>query len=470
MKSLLRILTISLCLLWPSASPLAAQVAPLPLDKPVLRHIYRDSLAASYYQLGRYLEDSCARISEAADCYIACDRLHPRNPVLRGRVNACMAYLCTQQDKNDLALTFNRRSTEAFRRSGDSLYFAYGLLYLSENYSQLGQHHTADSLWHIARTFSLGPAYTARLIELRGAWFYRLQQYDSALTCFLQAADFPRDNESRCYNAMKIMQSYTCLGQETLAFPYAEFIIANSSNPYYTSNAYYTLINYAEATDNVALAATYAHAREDAGRARDQLSGQYSVAVGKCRDYLANPYPNRLRNILLAAAVFVCLALLVLLYVLWHRKRHALMSRDALLLEKDNLIRRQSQSLEDSRHAISHINETLHADRTRDFLLQVQHLRTLFPEPRREWNDYAVLKRDLSPTFLVLCQALERQLPENEIRFCIYSLLYDDIPLSQIAAYLYYSPRGIRTTKGRIAQKLGTTAAALRPTLLSLAV
>ena len=440
------------------------------LNKPIIRYTHRNALAAAYYYLGRSLEDSCTRISEAADCYIACDRLCPRNPVLRGRVNACMAYLCTQQDKNDLALTFNRRSTEAFRRSGDSLYFAYGLLYLSENYSQLGQHHTADSLWHIARTFSLGPAYTARLIELRGAWFYRLQQYDSALTCFLQAADFPRDNESRCYNAMKIMQSYTYLGQETQAFPYAEFIIANSSNPYYTSNAYYTLINYAEATDNVALAATYAHAREDAGRARDQLSRQYSVAVGKCRDYLANPYPNRLRNILLAAAVFVCLALLVLLYVLWHCKRHALMSRDALLQEKDNLIRQQSQSLEDNRHTISHLNETLYADRTRDFLLQVKHLRTVFPEPRKEWNDYATFKHDMSPTFLVLCQTLEQQLPEKEIKFCIYTILYEDVPLAQIADYCYYSPNGIRTTKGRIAQKLGATAASLSSTLLTLAV
>lgn len=440
------------------------------LDRPVTRHLHRDALAAAYYYLGRNLEDNYARISDAADCYIACDRLHPRNPVLRGRVNACMAYLCTQQDRDDLALTFNRRSTEAFRLSGDTLYYAYGLLYLSENYSQLGQHHTADSLWHIAGTYSLGSDYTARLLELRGAWFYQQQQYDSALTCFLQAADFPRDNESRCYNAMKIMQSYISLGEDAQAFPYAEFIVARSSNPYYTSNAYYTLINHAEATNDVALAATYAHAREDAGRERNRLSGQYSVAAGKCRDYLANPHPNRLWNILLAVAVLGCVALLVLLYVLWLRKRHALMSRDALLQEKDNLIRQQSQSLEDNRHTISHISETLHADRTRDFRLQVKHLRTLYPEPRKEWNDYATFKRDLSPTFLTLCQTLEQQLPEKEIKFCIYIILYEDIPLAQIADYLCYSPRGIRTTKGRIAQKLGSTAATLSSTLLTLAV
>lgn len=440
------------------------------LNRPVIRSIHRNTLAAAYYYLGRNLEDNYARISDAADCYIACDRLHPRNPVLRGRVNACMAYLCTQQDRDDLALIFNRRSTEAFRLSGDTLYYAYGLLYLSENYSQLGQYHTADSLWHIACTYSLGAAYTARLLELRGAWFYHQQQYDSALTCFLQAADFPRDNESRCYNAMKIMQSYTCLGQESQAFPYAQFIVTRSSNPYYLSNAYYTLINYAEAANDVALAATYAHAREDAGRERNRLSGQYSVAADKCRDYLANPYPDRLWNILLALAVFGCGTLVVSLYVLWRRKRHDLMSRDALLQEKDNLIQQQSQSLEDNRHTINHIHETLHADRTRDFLLQVKHLRTLFPEPRKEWNDYATFKRDLSPTFLTLCQTLEQQLPEKEIKFCIYTILYEDIPLAQIADYLCYSPRGIRTTKGRIAQKLGSTAATLTSTLLTLAV
>lgn len=55
------------------------------------------------------------------------------------------------------------------------------------------------------------------------------------------------------------------------------------------------------------------------------------------------------------------------------------------------------------------MNEALFADHTEDFMLQVRHLRSVYPEPRKEWNDYTTLKHDLQPTFLPLCHALEQK-------------------------------------------------------------
>ncbi len=116
------------------------------LDKPVTRHLHRNTLAAAYYYMGRNLSTDKA-IPDAAECYIACDRLHPDDPIRRRRVNACMAYICSQQCEDTLALVFNKRAIKAFQEGGSEWLYAYSLLFLSENYSKIGRFHIADSLW-----------------------------------------------------------------------------------------------------------------------------------------------------------------------------------------------------------------------------------------------------------------------------------------------------------------------------------
>lgn len=76
------------------------------LSRPINRHRHRNTLAAAYYYLGRNLS-TCNAIDGAADCYIACDRLHPDDPILRGCVNTCMAYICSQQLEYGIALPFS---------------------------------------------------------------------------------------------------------------------------------------------------------------------------------------------------------------------------------------------------------------------------------------------------------------------------------------------------------------------------
>lgn len=77
------------------------------LNTPAGKRKHHNALAAAYYYLGRNVSANNA-IVEAANCYIACDCLHPDNPVLRGRVNSCMAHCCCRQDK---ALCFYQRSS-----------------------------------------------------------------------------------------------------------------------------------------------------------------------------------------------------------------------------------------------------------------------------------------------------------------------------------------------------------------------
>ena len=96
----------------------ALRLAIRALNKPISKDIHRNALASAYYYMGRNLSNANA-ITEATDCYIACDRLHPDDLILRGRVNACMADICSQQQADSLALIFNNRSTKAFQKSGN---------------------------------------------------------------------------------------------------------------------------------------------------------------------------------------------------------------------------------------------------------------------------------------------------------------------------------------------------------------
>ena len=64
------------------------------LDKPITRKLAREELAKAYYLMGRNLDDYHHNFADAADYYIAADRLKTKDLILRGRINSCMGYIC----------------------------------------------------------------------------------------------------------------------------------------------------------------------------------------------------------------------------------------------------------------------------------------------------------------------------------------------------------------------------------------
>ena len=476
------------------------------LDRPVRRHRYRNALAAAYYYMGRNMSLN-SDYARAADCYIACDRLHPDDPIRRGRVNACMAYICTQQGEDSLALVFYKRSSQAFYASGNSWYYAHSLLNQCRTLLHLHRLGEADSLWHMAKAYRLDSAYEARAIEIRGLYFYEQQRYDSALLYYLQAAKYPADAEYRCYTYMKIARIYESTDMSTQAYPYAEYIVQHSTNPALISNAYYTLINYAEQIGDAALVAAYSHNREDAGREKRALSNRNSAAVEKCRQYLANPYPNRKWHIVVGVAVLLCGILGTAILLLRYRKRKDIKQKDTLirqqhllLREKDMQIQQQciqaeelsaqlqvqkttlqqtrmylqhaEQQLQQQTDALQDLARMVHTSREPEVILQLEHLRIRYPQPDKSWNTYLVLKKDIGHTLLGVCKQLEQKsLSHREITVCICSLIYKSLTLADLAQYLCYSQNSIRTTRTRIAKKLGIDSAArLHEYLMDLAV
>lgn len=477
------------------------------LRKPIARHLHRNTLAAAYYYMGRNLEDNCSLIPDAADCYIACDRLHPDDPIRRGRVNACMAYICSQQAEDSLALVFRQRSTEAFRESGDTARYTYGLLFLSENYCQLGEYQIADSLWREAQTFPLDSAHYACLLETRGICFYDRQQYDSALTCFLQVINVPRGEEYKCFDYMKIAQIYESINKSAQAYPYAEYIVRHSANPYLISNAYYTLIKHAKQAGDIELVATYSHNREDVGREKREMENAYTMAVAKCRDYIVQPHPYRSWKIAVCITILACGLLFLLLLLLQHHKRIALWQRDAQIRAQGMAIARKNMALQDKdavieelktqlqtqttmlqhtaiqlqqaeqqlQHKTSLVQDLVHwvnTQREPEVSLQLEYLQLCYPHPDKRWNTYSVLQKDMGHLLLGVCKHLERKsLSPREITVCMCSLIYTSITLADMAQYLCYSENSIRAIRTRIAKKLGIDSAAkLHKYLMDLAV
>ena len=231
--------------------------------EPYGRLFAREDLVKAYYLLGRNMDDYYHDFSTAADYYIEADRLNTKDPILRGRINSCMGFLCKQDSCFEEALEFYERANEAFYESGDARRYAIGLLSIAEQHINLKEYARADSILQIADNYEIDSAYYAMLLETKGIYFFGLQQYDSALTYLLSIENYPRPIEAKCYSNMKIMQIYVRQKNYILATIYANFIITNTQNPTYRTNAYYVLLKEAEINNNSIELAKYSYLRKD---------------------------------------------------------------------------------------------------------------------------------------------------------------------------------------------------------------
>lgn len=402
----------------------ALQQAIRTLDNPIGRLFYSDQLGRAYYYLGRNLSNQ-GDITHAAAQYVEADRLHVTDPLYRGRINSCMAHIAKQNENDSLALIFFLRSNHAFQHSGKDWYYAHTLLDVAEFNAYLHYFYQADSVLHLAQSFALDSFYLARFYETKGLYFYEQLQYDSALYYFHQSLDFWQYEEYKFFTYKKLMQVYLDMDNFAQALPFAKIIVDLSSDPNDLVNAYYCLMQDAKAQNDIERLSQYAHARQDANVLLHDEIGKYKGALTILQDYVANPYPYRWAWIAILCAVAVCLILT--LGIVLHR-HHA---RKSLQVANDQI-------------------DDLYFD------IQLSDIRAKHPRPRKQWNDYNELKKELDSILHDWFTNLdELGLSNRENVFCAYMLLYPHASLEELADWMHYSPTGISTFKRRIAQKLG---------------
>ena len=402
----------------------ALQQAIHTLDNPFGRLFAHDQLGKAHYYMGRHLSLN-DHITQAATHYIAADRAQICDPIYRGRINSCLAHIAKQNESDTLALIFFLRANCAFHESGKDWYYAHTLLDVSEFHTYLHHFALADSVLRIAQSYNLDAYYLARFYETKGLYFYEQLQYDSALYYFHQALDLWHYEEDRLYTYKKLMQVYLDMGDQASALPYAQIIVEQSATPNELVNAYYCLMQDAKLNNDIERLSQYAHARQDANRLLNAQVGKYHGALTLLREHLANPYPYRWAWVTLLCLLAACLLLIIA--ILLHR-RHA------------------ARRLQVAHHQIDDLSVSA----------QLSDIRATYPRPRKQWNDYNELKKDLDTLLHDWLSQLEtHQLSNRENVFCAYMLLYPNASLEELADWMHYSATGVSTFKRRIAQKIG---------------
>ena len=134
---------------------------------------------ALYYSGRNYsMQNEDAR---AVDYYISADRLRPQDAQLRGRLNCNMAYICAQQNKDELAIMFYEREYE-FREQTKSYELLFScLLDMSLSLCKSKQYAKADSVWKQALNYSKSSHNVCRAMGIRAFYFNTICDYDSAL-------------------------------------------------------------------------------------------------------------------------------------------------------------------------------------------------------------------------------------------------------------------------------------------------
>ena len=402
----------------------ALQQAIRTLDNPLGRIFAHNQLGKAHYYMGRHLSLN-DQITQAAEHYIAADCAQIDDPIYRGRINSCLGHISKQNESDSLALTFFIRANEAFKASGKEWYFAHTLLDVSEFHTYLHQYSQADSVLHIAQSYDLDNYYLARFYETQGLYFYEQLQYDSTLYYFHQALHLWEYEEDKFYTYKKLMQVYLDMDDHAAALPYAQIMVELSADPNDLVNAYYCLMQDAKARGDINKLSAYAHARQDANELLMQSVGNYNGAQTLLEEHLANPNPYRWAWITLLCLLVACLLLVI-----------------AIVLHRRYAARR----LQVAHHQIEDLSISA----------QLSDIRATYPRPRKQWNDYNELKKDLEPQLHDWLSQLETyQLSNRENVFCTYMLLYPNASLEDLADWMHYSATGVSTFKRRIAQKMG---------------
>ena len=412
------------------------------LNNPLGRLFAHNHLGKAHYYMGRHLSLD-DQITQAAEHYIAADRAQIDDPIYRGRINSCLGHISKQNESDSLALIFFIRANEAFKESGKDWYYAHTLLDVSEFHTYLHHYSQADSVLHIAQFYDIDNYYLARFYETKGLYFYEQQQYDSALLYFHQALNLWEYEEDKFYTYKKLMQLYHDMGDQVSALPYAQIIVEQSADPNDLVNAYYCLMQDAKARGDIEQLSAYAHARQDANELLMESVGKYNAALTKLEKHLANPYPYRWAWITLLCLIVACLLLVIV--ILLHRRYAATRLQVAHYQIDDLSARMEVQASE-------HQEEK----RVYDFNAMLADIRSTYPKPRKQWNDYNQLKKDFDAQLHDwFCQLEQLQLSNRENVFCVFMLVYPKASLEELASYIHYSTTGISTFKRRIAQKIG---------------
>lgn len=391
------------------------------------------SCAMTFYQNGKALREE-GKQEEAMQAFIEAAHSGTEDEALLGRVYSNMANMCRQANDHETAYEVYEMSAAHFKKTDDSLAYAYALNNMAWEQAAAGKKEEALKLVDSALSLQMSAVrlqtLQAKVVETRAAACFFRQEYDSVLSYTSGA-----DND---YLLMLRAQAYSYLQIDDSAMYYAEQLLPRMTNLFYLDDLYYILTHNDTSADAEAIR-QWSSERADVQNAIKERHGELTKAVQLLKHELEPKEEKNPWTALLLWAIGIGL-------LVW----------GAVVIYKQRKLRREKSDFEETRRKELAQN-----------IRQLQEAKDVRHE--LAWDDFAALCQQIDKRFHGLAETLKAQdLNEQDIRICVLVLI--GLSHKEIAEMLNCSPKSIGKLKDLTARKLGVSGGQLQEKLQKTAI
>lgn len=392
------------------------------------------SSAMTLYQNGKALREEGKQV-EAMQTFIEAAHSETEDEALLGRVYSNMANMCRQANDHETAYEVYEMSAAHFKKTDDSLAYAYALNNMAWEQAVMGEKEKALRLVDSALSLQLSAisrqTLQAKVTETKAAASLFREEYDSVLY-------YTKDAEND-YLLMLRAQACSYLQMDDSAMIYAQQLLPRMTNLFYLDDLYYILTHNDTNADAEAIR-QWSSERADVQNAIKERHGELTKAVQLLKQDLE---PTSRPKYWLWAVLLVLLTA-CLCIVGWRVNR------------KRTLLRAERSSYEQLRR--TELTQNIL------FLRSASNLRQ-----ELAWDEYREICRRTDKLFNGLATRLQAQgLNEQDIRLCI--LVLAGMSHKEIADMLNCSPKSIGKLKDLTAKKLGVSGGQLQDKLQKTAI
>ena len=387
------------------------------------------SCAMTFYQNGKALREE-GKQEEAMQAFIEAAHSGTEDEALLGRVYSNMANMCRQANDHETAYEVYGMSAEHFRKTNDTLAYAYALNNMAWEQAVMGEKEEAYMLIDSAvRIYPYSPL-IEKVIETKSAACLFRQEYDSVLY-YTNGAD----ND---YLLMLRAQAFSFLQIDDSAMLYAQQLLPRMTNLFYLDDLYYILTHNDTKADTETLR-ELASERADVQNAIKERHGELTKAVQLLRQDLSKKEQATSWKA-----------------ILWWVIGIGLLVWGAIVVYKQRKLQKEKSDFEQARR--------------KEFAQNIRQLQEA-KDVRHElaWDDFAALCLQIDKRFHGLASRLQEQrLNEQDVRICILVLI--GLSHKEIADMLNCSPKSIGKQKDLTAHKLGVSGGQLQDKLQKTAI
>ena len=383
----------------------------------------------TFYQNGKALREE-GKQEEAMQAFIEAAHSETEDEALLGRVYSNMANMCRQANDHETAYEVYGMSAEHFRKTNDTLAYAYALNNMAWEQAVMGEKEEAYMLIDSAvRIYPYSPL-IEKVIETKSAACLFRQEYDSVLY-YTNGAD----ND---YLLMLRAQTFSFLQIDDSAMLYAQQLLPRMTNLFYLDDLYY-ILTHNDTKANTETLRVLASERADVQNAIKERHGELTKAVQLLRQDLSKKEQATSWKA-----------------ILWWVIGIGLLVWGAIVVYKQRKLQKEKSDFEQARRKELAQN-----------IRQLQEAKDVRHE--LAWDDFAALCLQIDKRFHGLASRLQEQrLNEQDVRICILVLI--GLSHKEIADMLNCSPKSIGKQKDLTAHKLGVSGGQLQDKLQKTAI